>query len=60
MFSCVGGGVIRDLLAGRTPHALREEIHAVLTNKIVVSVTKTTSKVCRSHILDTSISSTML
>ncbi len=31
MFTGVGGGMIRDLLAGRTPLALREEIHAVLT-----------------------------
>ncbi|MED4886003.1 trimeric intracellular cation channel family protein [Lysinibacillus fusiformis] len=29
MFTGVGGGMIRDLLAGRTPQALREEIHAV-------------------------------
>ncbi|WP_225341040.1 MULTISPECIES: trimeric intracellular cation channel family protein [Lysinibacillus] len=31
MFTGVGGGMVRDLLAGRTPLALREEIHAVLT-----------------------------
>lgn len=31
MFTGVGGGMIRDLLAGRTSLALKEEIHAVLT-----------------------------
>jgi uncharacterized membrane protein YeiH len=31
MFTGVGGGMIRDLLAGRQPLALKEEIHAVLT-----------------------------
>ena len=31
MFTGVGGGMIRDLLVGRKPLALREEIHAVLT-----------------------------
>jgi uncharacterized membrane protein YeiH len=31
MFTGVGGGMIRDLLVGRRPLALREEIHAVLT-----------------------------
>ncbi|MDP1471853.1 TRIC cation channel family protein [Priestia megaterium] len=31
MFTGVGGGMIRDLLAGERPLALREEIHAVLT-----------------------------
>ncbi len=31
MFTGVGGGMIRDLFAGRTPLAFREEIHAVLT-----------------------------
>ncbi|MBM7583969.1 putative membrane protein YeiH [Bacillus pakistanensis] len=31
MFTGVGGGMVRDLLAGRTPLALKEEIHAILT-----------------------------
>jgi uncharacterized membrane protein YeiH len=31
MFTGLGGGMIRDLLAGRKPLALKEEIHAVLT-----------------------------
>jgi uncharacterized membrane protein YeiH len=31
MFTGVGGGMIRDLLAGRKPLALKAEIHAVLT-----------------------------
>ncbi|WCK53275.1 trimeric intracellular cation channel family protein [Aneurinibacillus sp. Ricciae_BoGa-3] len=31
MFTGVGGGMVRDLLAGRKPLALKEEIHAVLT-----------------------------
>ncbi|MGM7722105.1 trimeric intracellular cation channel family protein [Metabacillus sp. Hm71] len=31
MFTGVGGGMVRDLLAGRSPLALKEEIHAVLT-----------------------------
>ncbi|MCZ8513961.1 trimeric intracellular cation channel family protein [Paenibacillus filicis] len=30
MFTGLGGGMIRDLLAGRKPLALKEEIHAVL------------------------------
>ncbi|WP_257347164.1 trimeric intracellular cation channel family protein [Pseudalkalibacillus decolorationis] len=30
MFTGVGGGMIRDVLAGRTPLALKEEIHAIL------------------------------
>lgn len=31
MFTGLGGGMIRDLLAGKKPLALKEEIHAVLT-----------------------------
>lgn len=31
MFTGVGGGMVRDLLAGKPPLALKEEIHAVLT-----------------------------
>jgi Predicted membrane protein len=31
LFTGLGGGMIRDLLAGRKPLALKEEIHAVLT-----------------------------
>ncbi|HWO95922.1 MAG TPA: trimeric intracellular cation channel family protein [Bacillus sp. (in: firmicutes)] len=31
MFTGVGGGMVRDLLAGSPPLALKEEIHAVLT-----------------------------
>ncbi|MGG0655006.1 trimeric intracellular cation channel family protein [Rummeliibacillus pycnus] len=31
MFTGVGGGMVRDLLAGRPPLALKEEIHAILT-----------------------------
>lgn len=31
MFTGLGGGMIRDILAGRKPLALQEEIHAVLT-----------------------------
>lgn len=31
MFTGLGGGMIRDILAGRKPLALKEEIHAVLT-----------------------------
>lgn len=31
MFTGVGGGMIRDILIGEKPLALREEIHAVLT-----------------------------
>jgi len=31
MFTGLGGGMIRDLLAGNKPLALKEEIHAVLT-----------------------------
>lgn len=31
IFTGLGGGMIRDLLAGRKPLALKEEIHAVLT-----------------------------
>lgn len=31
MFTGVGGGMVRDLLAGRSPLALKEEIHAILT-----------------------------
>lgn len=31
MFTGLGGGMIRDLLAGKKPLALKEEIHAILT-----------------------------
>jgi uncharacterized membrane protein YeiH len=31
MFTGLGGGMIRDILAGRKPLALKEEIHAILT-----------------------------
>ncbi|MGI2326772.1 trimeric intracellular cation channel family protein [Planococcus sp. YIM B11945] len=31
MFTGLGGGMIRDLLAGKQPLALKEEIHAILT-----------------------------
>lgn len=31
VFTGLGGGIIRDLLAGRPPLALKEEIHAILT-----------------------------
>ena len=31
MFTGLGGGMIRDILAGKKPLALKEEIHAVLT-----------------------------
>ncbi|TCP19315.1 putative membrane protein YeiH [Scopulibacillus darangshiensis] len=31
MFTGLGGGMIRDILAGRKPLALKEEVHAVLT-----------------------------
>ncbi|MGX9134154.1 trimeric intracellular cation channel family protein [Rummeliibacillus sp. JY-2-4R] len=31
MFTGLGGGIVRDLLAGRPPLALKEEIHAILT-----------------------------
>src|ERR1700719_3440674 len=38
MFTGVGGGMIRDLLVGRKPLALREEIHAVLTMLCAVCI----------------------
>lgn len=31
LFTGLGGGMIRDILAGRKPLALKEEVHAVLT-----------------------------
>jgi uncharacterized membrane protein YeiH len=31
MFTGVGGGMIRDIIAARKPLALKEEIHAILT-----------------------------
>lgn len=31
MFTGLGGGMIRDILAGRKPLALKEEVHAILT-----------------------------
>ncbi|WEG11022.1 TRIC cation channel family protein [Pullulanibacillus sp. KACC 23026] len=31
MFTGLGGGMIRDILAGKKPLALKEEVHAVLT-----------------------------
>ncbi|WAH41157.1 TRIC cation channel family protein [Alicyclobacillus fastidiosus] len=38
LFTGIGGGVIRDLLAGRKPIALREEIHAILAVLVGVAV----------------------
>ncbi|WP_062309966.1 trimeric intracellular cation channel family protein [Alicyclobacillus sendaiensis] len=38
LFSGVGGGMIRDLLAGRKPIALQEEVHAVLTILVGLAV----------------------
>jgi uncharacterized membrane protein YeiH len=38
MFTGVGGGMIRDLLVGRKPLALKEEIHAVLTMLCAVCI----------------------
>ncbi len=38
LFTGVGGGMIRDLLAGRKPIALQEEVHAVLAIFVGIAV----------------------
>lgn len=37
-FTGVGGGMIRDVIAGRKPLALKEEIHAILTVLCAISI----------------------
>lgn len=38
LFTGVGGGMIRDVIAGRKPLALKEEIHAILTILCAISI----------------------
>jgi len=38
LFTGIGGGVIRDLLAGRKPIALQEEVHAILALLVGLAV----------------------
>ncbi|MGE7022385.1 trimeric intracellular cation channel family protein [Solibacillus cecembensis] len=38
LFTGVGGGMIRDVIAGRKPLALKEEIHAILTILCALSI----------------------
>ena len=38
LFTGVGGGMIRDVIAGRKPLALKEEIHAILTVLCAISI----------------------
>ena len=38
LFTGVGGGVMRDVIAGRKPLALKEEIHAILTILCAISI----------------------
>ncbi|GMA62172.1 TRIC cation channel family protein [Alicyclobacillus fastidiosus] len=47
LFTGIGGGVIRDLLAGRKPIALLEEVHAILT--VVVGLAMWVGRDLKNH-----------